>query len=282
MPRSHRVLEQDVEIDASVHLERVDLHRPPERRHRLHDAAFREMKSTHIADRIGVTRVDLERAHEGAKRLLAIPEPHQHATELVVELAIVGLAGNSLAQAIHRGHLVAGPEKNPSKLVQSARMLRFAREQRSDQPLGLTGLATLDAGSRLSQDGLGPDRLEDAGRLGEAIGIFGHARGPGSISSTGLWPPFGPRSGAEPSFPALQVLAERDDDLVAAIDNDGGTGPRKVRTKGNLHNRNGEQRTEKHDHRSHVIPRQVDVPGEATSGMMDIKFPSSMPYKNVI
>ena len=33
------------------------------------------------------------------------------------------------------------------------------------------GLATLDAGSRLPQNGLGRDRLNDAGLLGEAIGI---------------------------------------------------------------------------------------------------------------
>jgi hypothetical protein len=68
-----------------------------------------------------------------------------------------------------------------------------------------------------------------------------------------------------PNFPALQVLADRNDDLAAAIDDNGGAGSLEAWAKGNLDNRNGKQRSEKEDHRSHVIPRQVDVPSEVTS-----------------
>jgi hypothetical protein len=53
---------------------RVDLQRAPIRSHGLVDLALREMKSTYVADRISVTRVDLERAHESAVGLLTLPE----------------------------------------------------------------------------------------------------------------------------------------------------------------------------------------------------------------
>jgi hypothetical protein len=75
----------------------VDLQRAPIRRHGLVDLALREMKSTYVADRISVTRVDLERAHEGAVGLLTLSEPNQHESELVVKLAVVRLAGDCLA-----------------------------------------------------------------------------------------------------------------------------------------------------------------------------------------
>jgi hypothetical protein len=58
------------------------------------------------------------------------------------------------------------------------------------------------------------------------------------------------------------VPADRNDDFAAAIDHDARAGPLETWTDGNLDNRNGEQRREKENHRSHVIPRQVDVPGE--------------------
>jgi hypothetical protein len=54
MPRRHRLLEHGIEIDACIRLKRVDLHRPPERRHRLDDMAFGEVKSADVANRIGV------------------------------------------------------------------------------------------------------------------------------------------------------------------------------------------------------------------------------------
>jgi hypothetical protein len=49
------------------------------------------------------------------------------------------------------------------------------------------------------------------------------------------------------------MLADRS--LDAAIDDN--HWPLKVRTNGNLNNRNGKQRSEKENHRSHVSPGQV-------------------------
>jgi hypothetical protein len=48
-------------------------------------------------------------------------------------------------------------------------MLRFASEQRSDQPLGLPGLSALGARSRLAQNGLGLGGFCVAGLFGEVI-----------------------------------------------------------------------------------------------------------------
>src|SRR5258707_175867 len=53
-------------------------------------------------------------------------------------------------------------------------------------------------------------------------------------------------------IPGPQTLADRNDDLAAAIDDDGSAGPLEPWAGGDLDNRNGQQRNEKDDHRTHV------------------------------
>jgi hypothetical protein len=60
------------------------------------------------------------------------------------------------------------------------------------------------------------------------------------------------------------MLADGYDDLAAAIDENGGAGPLEPWTQGDLDNRDGQQRNEEENQRSHVIPRQADVPAEVT------------------
>jgi hypothetical protein len=59
--------------------------------------AFDEVKSADVANRIGVVGIDFERAHESSIGLLTIAEPDQHECELVVEPAVVRLAGDGLS-----------------------------------------------------------------------------------------------------------------------------------------------------------------------------------------
>jgi hypothetical protein len=65
-------------------------------------------------------------------------------------------------------------------------------------------------------------------------------------------------------IPGTQSLAERKDDLAAAIDEDGSARALEPLTDGDLDNRDCEQRNEKDDHRTHEIPPQPDEPVEAT------------------
>jgi hypothetical protein len=58
------------------------------------------------------------------------------------------------------------------------------------------------------------------------------------------------------------MLADSHDDLAAAIDEDGGAGPLEPWTDGDLDNRDGKERNEKDDHRTHVIPPQPELPAE--------------------
>jgi hypothetical protein len=60
------------------------------------------------------------------------------------------------------------------------------------------------------------------------------------------------------------MLADGNDDLAAAIDEDGGAGPLEPWTDGDLDNRDGEQRNEKDDHRTHMKPPQPDLPAEVS------------------
>lgn len=82
--------------------------------------------------------------------------------------------------------------------------------------------------------------------------------------STRLRPPFRSRGGGVSNLAGPQVLADRNDDFAAAIDHNARAGPLETWADGNLDNRNGEQRSKKENHRSHVIPRQVEAPGEVT------------------
>jgi hypothetical protein len=134
-------------------------------------------------------------------------------------------------------------------------------------------------GTLTAQQGLG--RSDSAGRLGDVVGIVGHRRDRRSISSTCFRPPSGSRGRVESNFPALQVLADRNEDLAAAIDDNWRAGPREAWPKGNLDNRNEKQRREKENNCPHVIPRQVDVPGEVTAGANDINFILIQYYKIV-
>jgi hypothetical protein len=76
------------------------------------------------------------------------------------------------------------------------------------------------------------------------------------------------------------MLADRNDDFAAAIDYDAGAGPLEAWTNSNLDNGNGKQRSEKENHRSHVIPRQVNVPARLPSADA-VKLISREHYKNV-
>jgi hypothetical protein len=60
------------------------------------------------------------------------------------------------------------------------------------------------------------------------------------------------------------MLADRKDDLAAAIDENRGAGPLEPGAKGDLDNRDGQQRDKEESDFSHVIPRQVDVPGDVS------------------
>jgi hypothetical protein len=55
------------------------------------------------------------------------------------------------------------------------------------------------------------------------------------------------------------MLADRDDDVGASIDENGGAGALDPRTESDLDNRDGQQRNKEENDRTHVIPRQVDV-----------------------
>jgi hypothetical protein len=69
------------------------------------------------------------------------------------------------------------------------------------------------------------------------------------------------------------MLTDGNDDLAAAIDENGCAGPLVPWADGDLDNRDGEQRNEKDDHRTHMNPRQVDVPAEVTiSGYRKIRI----------
>jgi hypothetical protein len=62
-----------------------------------------------------------------------------------------------------------------------------------------------------------------------------------------------------------QMLAYGNDDLLAAIDENGSAAALEPRTNGYLNNRDGEQRNEKDDQRSHMIdPSRLDVRAEIT------------------
>ncbi len=99
-------------------------------------------------------------------------------------------------------------------------------------------------GTLTAQQGLG--RSDSAGRLGDVVGIVGHRRDR-RIDFVNLLSAAvrvsGPR--VEFNFPALQVLADRNEDLAAAIDDNRRAGPREAWPKGNLDNRNEKQRREK-------------------------------------
>jgi hypothetical protein len=60
------------------------------------------------------------------------------------------------------------------------------------------------------------------------------------------------------------MLADRDDELAAAIDDDRRAGPLELRTDGDLNKRNGEQHNEKDEQRSHLIPPRPDLRQEVT------------------
>ena len=60
------------------------------------------------------------------------------------------------------------------------------------------------------------------------------------------------------------MLADRNDDLAAAIDENRGAGPHESRPEGDLGNRNRQQRHKKENDCSHVIPDKVDVPGNVS------------------
>jgi len=139
----------------------------------------------------------------------------------------------------------------------------IADEHPLDQRLGLGGVATLRACSRLCQNGLGFDGV--AGLLGEAIAAGGHWRGQELITSAGVRPPLRTRAHPVSDLPGPQMLADRNDDLAAAIDDHGYATPLEPRTDGDLDNRDGQQCNEKDDHGSHMNPRQADVPAEITS-----------------
>jgi hypothetical protein len=61
------------------------------------------------------------------------------------------------------------------------------------------------------------------------------------------------------------VLADRNDDLAAAIDDDRDTGAIKPWTDGDLHDWDSQQNNEIDDHGSHMIPSTVDVAVEVTT-----------------
>jgi hypothetical protein len=61
------------------------------------------------------------------------------------------------------------------------------------------------------------------------------------------------------------MLADGNNDFAAAIDKNLNAVPLEPRRHGGLDNRNGKQRSEKENYRSHVIPRQVDVPDEVSN-----------------
>jgi hypothetical protein len=60
------------------------------------------------------------------------------------------------------------------------------------------------------------------------------------------------------------MLADRNDDLAAAIDDDGDAGAIEPRTHGDLHDRDSQQCNEIDDHRSHMTPSTADVAAEVT------------------
>jgi hypothetical protein len=60
------------------------------------------------------------------------------------------------------------------------------------------------------------------------------------------------------------MLADREDDVGTSIDENGGAGMLDPRTEGDLDNRDGQQRNKEENDRTHVIPRQVDLPEEVS------------------
>jgi hypothetical protein len=76
------------------------------------------------------------------------------------------------------------------------------------------------------------------------------------------------------------MLADRNDDLSTAIDDDGGACPLEPGTEGDLNDRDGQERNKKENQGSHVIPRQVSCWGRLAS-TSSVKFAFSEPYKNV-
>jgi hypothetical protein len=106
-----------------------------------------------------------------------------------------------------------------------------------------------------------------------------HAGSDALRTSTRSRSPLGSRGRRELDLPGPEMLADRKNDLAAAID-DRGIGAREPRIKGDLDNRDRQQRNEEDDHRPHVFPPQQDAAAEATINGGQ-KIVTSEPYKNV-
>jgi hypothetical protein len=121
------------------------------------------MKAAHIGNRIGMVRLDRERARESVMDLLTLAQPNQHISELVVKFGVVRLDCDGRAQAVRGSTLVARLIGNPPKLKLSSGMPGIARQHLSDELLGLADLATPGTRGRLRQKRIDYERACVAG-----------------------------------------------------------------------------------------------------------------------